>query len=290
MLAPIVAIAIAIALAFGGGAVVAKQNIGADVASTAHTIVAQVSADNSANVGTTSNQSAEWTAFAPGNGNHPDSNSNSDNDHHPITPTIPITSTIGITFTQTITDVNGLTSDDSVPGDVVQSLQAQLQAAMNAIQRGEQATAAHILDAFAHHLNALFQSGHISADNYATLRADYQSLVNQLNATPIPTVTPRAKPTHTVGKSAKADNDDEDLTATPTATPSAISPTATPTANPKKHNHNEDANDSQGDDSPSNHGPGDSNGPGNNHPGNGPIKAGVGINVQIGGHGNGHGR
>jgi hypothetical protein len=106
---------------------------------------------------------------------------------HEITVTNPFTGSLGITFTNVLTNVEGL--DHLVPGQSDDGLLAKLRAAAEAIERGQTQVAVNILNAFAHQLDALEQSGHIRSSTYSTLYNDYASLVSQLGGTPVPTVT-----------------------------------------------------------------------------------------------------
>ncbi len=107
------------------------------------------------------------------------------------TPTVTtaVSSSMTMTFTQIISDVQNLASDPNLPGQSHNGLVAKLQAAQAALDRGQSGVAVQILDAFLGELNALDRSGHISADNYNTLYANYSALVTSLGGTPKPEAT-----------------------------------------------------------------------------------------------------
>ena len=112
-----------------------------------------------------------------------------------ITGTNPFTGSLGITFTNILTNVEGLGNVGT--GHEDNGLLAKLRAAADAIARGQSAVATRILNAFAHELNALNQSGRLSSDSYTTLTNDYASLISQLGGTPVPTVVSTVTPSVT---------------------------------------------------------------------------------------------
>lgn len=145
------------------------------------------------------------------------------------------------------TAIPTLASNPNMPGHdghgPTNGLEAKLDAATQAIGRGDTQAAQGILDAFARELNAMERSGHISgSSDYLTLYNDYVALLKAVNpnATPVPTVTPVAH------SSASADaaghqgrgRHDDDLSASPTPTPSSnATATPTPTPEPEGHGH-----------------------------------------------------
>ncbi|MCL4369727.1 MAG: DUF5667 domain-containing protein [Chloroflexi bacterium] len=109
------------------------------------------------------------------------------------TVTILVSGTLPLSLTQTISDVEALANDPEVRGNSENGLLAKLEAIQKAIQRGRADTAANILNAFLNELNAFQRSGHISADSYARLYADYSALVTALGQSPQPQVTLKAR-------------------------------------------------------------------------------------------------
>lgn len=136
-----------------------------------------------------------------------------------------------------------LATDTAVPGNgengPQDGLDAKLDAAVAAMGRGDTKTANDILDAFAHQLNALERSGHISEDDYTNLYNQYTALLElgDANATPVPSVTPHARGAGAAasqgnqhhGKGNDGKGHDVEATAPPSASAgTALNPTPTP--------------------------------------------------------------
>ena len=173
-----------------------------------------------------------------------------------ITVTNPFTGSLGITFTNILTNVEGL--GNAGPGHEDNGLLAKLRAAARAIARGQSQVAARILNAFAHELNALNQSGRLSSDSYTALTNDYASLISQLGGTPVPTVVSTAVPSVTatpgdpsIDKHSSKDRKDDghrraEQTPWPTGTATVVptgtaSLVATPTTTPTGGSSGDDA-------------------------------------------------
>ncbi len=133
--------------------------------------------------------------------------------------------------------VKMLATDTAVPGSnghgPEEGLSAKLDAAVAAIERGDTQTAGNILDAFAHELNALRQSGHISDADYTSLYDQYTALLKLVDAsaTPVASVTPHAHGPEAGAAHQNQGKDDNEVTNTPTTAGSAVA-SATPTPEP----------------------------------------------------------
>lgn len=115
-----------------------------------------------------------------------------------------LSSTNALTLTQTISDVLKLADDALVPGESYRGLLAKLEAADQALARGQAQVARHILDAFHNQLNALQRSGHITAQNYDDLRSRYAALVASLGGTPRAGTEPHGRSESGAGAAAAA--------------------------------------------------------------------------------------
>ncbi len=116
-----------------------------------------------------------------------------------VTATVNVSSTIQISTTVAVSDVESLKNDPEVSGQSYKGLLAKLEAAQAAADRGHAKTALNILGAFENQLDAFNRSGHISPENYAKLKSDYEGLASSLNsqmgaqATPEASSTPEAE-------------------------------------------------------------------------------------------------
>jgi len=158
---------------------------------------------------------------------------------HPKATMTPLPSPVASAVATLEAGINVLATDTAVPGNggngPQNGLDAKLDAAVAAIGRGDTQTANNILDAFAHQLNALERSGHISEDDYTNLYNQYTSLLKleDANATPVASVTLHA---HGSGAAASQGHQnqgksDDEATATPSANTGATL-SATPTSAP----------------------------------------------------------
>lgn len=129
-------------------------------------------------------------------------------------------------------DIQSLAKDPNTHGQAWQGLQAKLDAATRAEERGDGQAAANILNAFAHDLNAMESSNRITQDDYNALYAQYTGLATQLNAMPVPSVTPHADSgvaettTDVSEKHHKGLSTGADVEATGTSTPEANTSTS----------------------------------------------------------------
>lgn len=124
-------------------------------------------------------------------------------------------------------DIQSLAHDPNTRSQDWQGLQAKLDAATRAEERGDGQAAANILNAFAHDLNAMESSNRITQDDYNALYTQYTGLATQLNAMPVPSVTPHSTSsvnettTSTSEKHQKGSNSGADDQVTATSTPEA---------------------------------------------------------------------
>ncbi|MDP2661169.1 MAG: DUF5667 domain-containing protein, partial [Dehalococcoidia bacterium] len=146
-------------------------------------------------------------------------------------PVLAIPGALEAKLTQALSDLQKLKDDPAVSGDNYEGLQGKLLAAREAVERGRHNAALNELGAFLGQLNAMRQSGHISAGSYDQLYSDYTSLVSALGGTPGQQAEPnRSTPTSgprddSPQPKAGSGDDQERRGTTPTAGPER---TATP--------------------------------------------------------------
>lgn len=231
MLPVIVAIFLAFSL-LGGGVVYASEN--APPSSPLHPIRVAVNGAAGTLHLVSPPIATSNVAMAPvSDGKSDDAGKNdSGNANSKVTRT-PIPGPITTAFATAEAGARGLASDPSVPGNSQNGLVAKLNAAQDAISRGDTQGAADILEAFVHQLNAMERSGHISQVDYNSLYSQYTSLLRSVdaNATPVPTVVPNAHGSGhgqaEVHRSQNRPGDDATATGTPT-TNTDTTPTPTP--------------------------------------------------------------
>ncbi len=234
MLPVIVAIFLALSVV-GGGVVYASET--APPTSPLHSVQIVVNgAASSLHVGlsSTATSTPVPTPVLKGTTDHP-SGSNARDDARPNATLTPLPSPVASAVATLEAGVKMLATDTAVPGSnghgPEDGLAAKLDAAVAAMERGDTQTASNILDAFAHELNAMRQSGHISDADYTSLYAQYTALLTleNANATPVPSVTPHARGPEAGAAHQNQRKDDDEMTATPTpATGATLSATPTP--------------------------------------------------------------
>jgi len=163
-------------------------------------------------------------------------------DTHPKATVTPLSSDEVNAVATAEAQITALAGDTAVPGHggngPENGLDAKLDAAVQALGRGDKAGAAAILDAFAHQLNAMGGAGHISSSDYSALYTQYTRVLALFNgsATPVPQVTPHTGGAANGKSDAHADQGKHDVGAgAVNVVPGTANGVATPTPTPGPH-------------------------------------------------------